>query len=102
MHSLRHDPRTAEVSPARRAMLDYVTCLTETPWAVTEDLVVRMRETGFSDEAISVTNLVACFFAWCNRVVDGLGVPMEDFWPADVKAREVRIKQTAPGTPGRY
>ncbi len=102
MQSLKHDPRNAKVSPARRALLDYVIALTETPWAVTEDMVVQMREHGFSDEAIAVTNLVACFFAWCNRVVDGLGVPLEDFWPEEVRAMEARIKQTAPGTPGRY
>ena len=85
MLSLKADPRTADVTPARRAMLDYVNVLTETPWAVTEAHVVAMRENGYSDQAIAVTNLVACFFAWCNRVVDGLGV--EDFCPEDVRAR---------------
>ncbi len=68
-------------------MLDYVVCLTKTPWAVTREHVTAMRETGFSDQAIAVTNLVASFFAWCNRVVDGLGVPLEDDWPAEVRAR---------------
>lgn len=77
-------------------MLDYVIVLTETPWAVTEDLVLRMRRHGFSDQAIAVTNLVTCFFAWCNRVVDGLGVPLEDFWPDEVRAREAEVKSRAP------
>ena len=83
-------------------MLDYVICLTETPWKVSEEHVQRMRDAGFSDQAIAVTNLVACYFAWCNRIVDGLGVPLEDFWPQEVRDREPRIKQTTPGTPGRY
>ena len=95
MQSLKHDPRNARVSPPRRALLDYVIALTETPWAVTEDQVVQMRQQGFSDEAIAVTNLVACFFAWCNRVVDGLGVPMEDFWPEAIRAREAEVKNRA-------
>ena len=53
-----------------------------------------MRENGHSDQAIAVTNLVACFFAWCNRIVDGLGIPMEDFWPEEIRARENEVKQT--------
>lgn len=96
MLALKKDPRGAKVSPARRAMLDYVIAVTETPWAVAEDHVAAMRNQGFSDEAIAVTNLVACFFAWCNRVVDGLGVPMEDFWPEEVRAREAEVKSRAP------
>ena len=73
-------------------MLDYVIALTETPWAVTRKQVEAMREHGFSDEAITVVNLVACFFAWCNRVVDGLGIELEDFWPQEVQAREAAVK----------
>lgn len=78
VQALQGDPRTADVSPARRAMLDYVIRLTTAPWSVTEDLIEAMRKQGFTDQAISVVNLVTCFFAWCNRVVDGLGVPLED------------------------
>ena len=83
-------------------MLDYVIVLTEAPWEVTEDLIAAMRAHGFTDQAIAVVNYVACFFAWCNRVVDGLGVPMEERWPAEIRALEERIKSTAPGTEGRY
>ena len=72
--------------------------LNETPWAVTEKHVIAMRDNGFSDEAISVTNLVACFFAWCNRVVDGLGAPLEDYWPEEIRAREEEVKSTPPGS----
>ncbi len=81
-------------------MLDYVIVLTETPWVVTEQHVTNMRDNGFSDQAIAVTNLVACFFAWCNRVIDGLGVPMEDFWPEEIRAREVEVKRRPPGSTG--
>ena len=95
--ALKNDPRTVELSAARRAMVDYVICLTETPWAVDESMIIAMREQGLSDEAISVTNLVACFFAWCNRVVDGLGVQLEDYWPEAVRADEERVRSTPPG-----
>lgn len=69
-------------------MLDYVITLTETPWLVKREQIEAMREHGFSDEAISVVNLVTCFFAWCNRVVDGLGVPFEPFWSEEIRAQK--------------
>ena len=78
--ALRANPRNADLGPARRAMLDYVIVLTETPWLVTRDHIEAMRAQGFSDQAISVVNLVTCFFAWCNRAVDGVGVPLESWW----------------------
>ena len=68
-------------------MLDYVVVLTETPWKVERAHVEAMRAQGFSDQAIAVINLVACFFAWCNRIVDGLGVPLEAGWSDAARAR---------------
>ena len=78
-------------------MLDYVIRLTEQPWAVTEDSIQAMREQGLSDQAIAVTNLITCFFAWCNRVIEGLGVPLEDDWPDEIREREAHVKASPPG-----
>jgi len=61
-------------------MLDYVAVLTITPAQVVEAQVIAMREAGFSDEGILEINQITGFFAWCNRTIDGLGVPLEDFW----------------------
>jgi len=61
-------------------MLDYVAKLTESPAKIVQDDIVRMRDTGFSDEAILEINQITGFFAWCNRTVDGLGVELESFW----------------------
>lgn len=77
------DPRTAEVGPARRALLDYVIVLTERPWETCEAQIRRLREAGYSDPAIAMANQVAGFFAWANRTVDGLGVPLEPGWPEE-------------------
>ena len=87
IEELRRDVRTARVSPARRAMLDYVIRLTEAPWAVTQDQVARMRAQGYSDQAIAAVNQITGFFAWCNRTVEGLGVPLEPYWPEEVRAK---------------
>ena len=86
------------VTPRQRALLDYVIQLTEAPWAVTEDLVAGMRSAGYSDEAIATANFVTGFFAWCNRVIDGLGVPLEDYWDEDIRGREEAVKRTPPGS----
>lgn len=77
---MKVDYKQAKLSEADRAMLDYVTVLTEAPANVQESDIVRMRQNGLSDEAILEINQITGFFAWCNRIVDGLGVELEDFW----------------------
>lgn len=81
------DYRTAELSDADRAMLDYAVKLTREPWAMTESDVQAMRRTGHDDQAILDTNLVAGYYAFVNRLADGLGVELEDFWQEDGSER---------------
>ena len=80
MAQMKVDYRQMALSDANRAMLDYVRVLTLTPANSAETDIIRLRENGFSDKAILEINLITCFFAWCNRLVDGLGVELEDFW----------------------
>ncbi len=61
-------------------MLDYAVKLTREPWAMTEDDVEAMRRVGLDDQAILDTNLVTGYYAFVNRLADGLGVELEDFW----------------------
>jgi len=42
--------------------------------------VIALRESGFSDSAILDINQVTGYYAYANRLVDGLGVEMEEFW----------------------
>ncbi len=78
--ALQTDYRQADLTPANRAMLDYAYKLTLTPWAMTETDVHTLREQGFSDRAILDINQVTAYYAYVNRLADGLGVPLEDFW----------------------
>ena len=39
-----------------------------------------LREAGFDDRAILDINQIVGYFAYVNRVADGLGVELEDFW----------------------
>ncbi len=61
-------------------MLDYAVKLTREPWAMVEDDVITLREAGFSDSAILDINQVTGYYAFVNRLADGLGVPLEAFW----------------------
>ena len=42
--------------------------------------VIALRESGFSDSAILDINQVAAYYAFANRLVDGLGVELEHIW----------------------
>lgn len=71
------DYKRADLSPADRTMLDYVAKLTETPAAVDAGDVKRLAAAGFSESAILDVCQVAAYFAFVNRLVDGLGVEIE-------------------------
>ena len=58
-------------------MLRYVARLTQVPAKVTRQDVDALRAAGFSDAAILDTCQVAAYFAFVNRMADGLGVELE-------------------------
>ncbi len=58
-------------------MLDYVEKLTLSPAAVTADDVAGLREVGFSDRDVLDIVEVCAYYAYVNRIADGLGVPTE-------------------------
>ena len=82
VEALQTDYRQANLSPADRAMLDYAYKLTLTPWDMVEADVQALRDHGFSDQAILDINQITAYYAYVNRIADGLGVPLEDFWQA--------------------
>jgi uncharacterized peroxidase-related enzyme len=63
-------------------MLRYAEKLTREPGTVTESDVSRLRAVGFSDIDILHIAEVVGYFAYANRVADGLGIPLED-WISD-------------------
>ena len=80
MRQLKKDFRQAELSTADRAMCEYVEKLTLRPWEMVETDVIALREAGFSDSAILDINQVTGYYAYVNRLADGLGVELEEFW----------------------
>jgi len=80
VEQLKADYRQANLTPAQHAMLDYAVKLTLTPWDMTAADVLALREAGFSDRAILDINQITGYFAYVNRLADGLGVELEDIW----------------------
>lgn len=81
MEQLKVDWRQADLSQADQTMLGYVEKLTLRPWDMIEADVVALRQAGFSDAAILDINQVTAYYAYVNRLADGLGVKLEPFWP---------------------
>jgi len=77
VEQLVEDWRQAKLSEADRAMLAYVEKLTLWPWDMVEADVVALRGAGFGDAAILDINQVTAYYAYVNRLADGLGVGLE-------------------------
>ncbi len=61
-------------------MLEYVEKLTLEPWQVKEADIQVLRAAGFSDADILDINQITGYYAFVNRLADGLGVELEPFW----------------------
>ncbi len=77
---LEADYRSADLAAADRQMLDYTAKLTRAPGNMTEDDIARLRDVGFSDRAILDIAQVVAYYAYANRIADGLGVSLEQYW----------------------
>lgn len=58
-------------------MLDYAPKLTNLPSEITAEDVDRLRQAGFSDRAIHDICAITAYYAFVNRIFDGLGVALE-------------------------
>lgn len=79
MASLIEDYSEAELADEDRKMLDYAAKLTREPWTMERGDVEALREVGFSDSAILDINQVTGYYAFVNRLADGLGVELESW-----------------------
>jgi uncharacterized peroxidase-related enzyme len=58
-------------------MLEYAAKLTLRPSEITQDDLAALRSVGFSDPDILAIAEVTSYYAYANRIVDGLGVNVE-------------------------
>ncbi len=80
VNQLKTDYTNADLTLSQRAMLDYAVKLTESPTRMEAADLKPLREAGLDDKAILDINQIVAYFAYVNRVADGLGVELEDFW----------------------
>ncbi len=73
------DWREAQLSQSRIAMLEYAVKLTRTPGEMTQADVQELRSAGFSDRDILDIVEVTAYYAYANRIANGLGVS-EESW----------------------
>jgi uncharacterized peroxidase-related enzyme len=76
--ALGADFRAAMLTAADRAMLDYAVKLTREPGAMSAGDVAALRAQGFDDRSIHDICAITAYFAFVNRMADGLGVELED------------------------
>ena len=77
LETLVEDHPAGDLSHADRAMLDYVLKLTQRPASIIADDIEVLRGHGFEDRAIHDICAIGSYFAFVNRIADGLGVELE-------------------------
>lgn len=78
--SVLGDVPCALLSAADTAIIAFARKLTRAPATMHEADVIALRDAGLTDRAIYDVTAIAGFFGFVNRVVSGLGVPLEDNW----------------------
>ena len=77
--ALQLDYRSADINARQRAMLDYADKLTRDPGAVDAADMLPLRAAGLDDRSILDLNQAVSYFAYVNRVADGLGVTVDEY-----------------------
>jgi|TARA_B100000745_G_scaffold65834_1_gene38808 uncharacterized peroxidase-related enzyme len=76
--SVSRDYREADLGDGDRVMLDFAAKLTLTPQGMEAADIEDLRLHGFDDLAIHDIVVVTSYYAFVNRVADGLGVDLEN------------------------
>lgn len=79
--AIESDFETAGLSERRVEMLRYAVKLTRAPGSVKRDDVRLLADVGFTDTDILHIAEVTAYYAYANRIADGLGIPLEDWIP---------------------
>lgn len=75
---LQTSPVTApHLRASEQALLAYADTLTLAPSRVTNAQIDALREVGYDDRGIHDACAIISYFAFVNRIADGLGVALE-------------------------
>ena len=78
LSSLASDFTEAGLNAADQAMLVYALKLTRSPGEMVRKDAKALRSAGFDDRAIHDICAITAYFAFVNRIADGLGVELEE------------------------
>lgn len=68
----------ANLPEKERVLLQYVKVLTLEPAKVTDDLVQRLRQVGWTDDQIAEASFNTALFAFFNRMAEAYGLDYAD------------------------
>jgi len=77
---IAEDFREAGLDERQLAMLEYAEKLTLSPSRMERDDVERLRDVGFEEGDILAIAEVTAYYAYVNRIADGLGVEVEPWF----------------------
>ena len=69
----------AGLSPAERALMEYVELITGAAYRSTAEDVQKLRDAGWREEQISEAVYITALFAFFNRVADAFGILPQDY-----------------------
>jgi uncharacterized peroxidase-related enzyme len=78
--AIEEDHASAPLDTRERAIADYAVKLTARPQEMEEADVVALRDAGLSDAEILDVCQVTAYYNYVNRLADGLGVELEEYW----------------------
>lgn len=78
MEAISRDYREADIGDEDRSMLDFAAKLTVAPQSMEVADIDDLRLHGFDDLGIHDIVVVTSYYAFVNRVADGLGVELEN------------------------
>ena len=78
VNSLKNDYRSSNLKSADIEMLNYAVKLTRTPSEINSTDIESLRAEGFDDRAIHDICCIIAYYAFVNRIADGLGVELEE------------------------
>ena len=64
---------------AERALLDYVTKVTEAAYRTTPEDVQKLRDHGWTEPQIAEAVYITAMFAFFNRVADAFGITQQGY-----------------------
>jgi alkylhydroperoxidase family enzyme len=69
----------AGLTPAERALMEYVELITRAAYRSTAEDVQKLRDVGWKEEQIAEAVYITAMFAFFNRVADAFGIPAQDY-----------------------